>query len=175
MSSSPLVHVKGVRHRVAVSAMPQVAVPVGKLAEGHDFADNPDRRQLFIIPSKVSNKNLGTASHRLLEGFDIFPVLPSRFEKVGIKMGVSTVAVRKMIGPLGTQGDLNAFDGVKDQQAQFPVENIVFEYLIEVGARSALMSRVILFEGEQVGSKAIVVQVGEVMQGAVPVTNMHAA
>jgi hypothetical protein len=81
----------------------------------------------------------------------------------------------EIIGPLGAQGDLDALDGINDQQTQFPVENIEFEDLIEMGAGTALMGRVVLFEREAVGGQTIVVQMGEVMQGARSVTNLHAA
>ena len=106
------------------------------------------------------------------EPFVGFPVL----EKAVLEEEVAAVAESQQVGVMGTQRDFNPLDRFQDEQAEFAVEDVEIEHLVESGPLPEAMLRACarLLKENPVAAQAIVADVGEVAGNPVPIRDEQA-
>ena len=90
---------------------------------------------------------------------------------------MGTIANRKAVGPLRTDRHLDLLNGIHHQKAQLPVEHIQGQGRIETRTRHEGMLAVGTlrqFHAKPVGSQAVVVQVGQGLNGLLPIGDHQA-
>jgi hypothetical protein len=92
-----------------------------------------------------------------------------------IQVSMRSMPMGQVISPLGSDRDFDPFNGVEDQQTQFPVENVEVQDLSKAGSGLELMGCVVGLEGKPVGTETVIVQVLEIELGRKRIVNLHAA
>ena len=70
------------------------------------------------------NKQLIGAVQLFDQAFQVCLVPGRTVGMAGILMGMGAIAMGQDVGPLGTQRNLNPFDGVQHQQSQLTIKDI---------------------------------------------------
>jgi len=129
-------------------------------SKAHDLNKHPEREGIMALAVPVPemlNECFLAAIGFLLEFFNpafvFFGSQPWQICRVGVPEG--TVCVGEMIGKLGSDGNLDTFDGVHYQHSELSVEGVVVPYGIERCAGSDRVVR--LAEGIDISAEAIVV------------------
>jgi hypothetical protein len=145
------VHTVAMGYGIAVGAVAQLAIPFRELAQRHDFRYRPQRRQRFrvfaIVMLNEGFMALASFDFQFLALLGMVPVGRRFLKQAGIQMGVRAIAVCEAVGPAGTDRNSHALDGVEYQQAQFAVENVQVQNMIEAHARSESMAGMVGLEG----------------------------
>ena len=79
------------------------------------------------------------------------------------------MGMRKPVSPLGANRYLQAFYRIHHQQSELPIKHIETHNVIKAGARWKGVRSVVRLEGKPVSPKTVIIQVGEIVAGAVPV------
>lgn len=66
----------------------------------------------------------------------------------------------EMIGPAGTEGNLDPLNGVHDKKAEFTIKDIMLEDQVKISAGLEAMSRMILLERQPISRETVIVEMG---------------
>lgn len=92
-----------------------------------------------------------------------------------VEVGVWSVGVCHMVGPLRAQGYLDALDGIEQVQSECAIEGVEVQRVLKAGSVTETMSAVVCFEGQPVGGKTIVVDMPKAMAGVIGGVYAHPA
>jgi len=154
----------------------EVAVPAGKLTQRHNFANNPNRRQRFgVLQFVVTDKDFSGAFNFFLKCLAVFVITRAPMGQSRIQVGVRPVTVSHLVSPLAAHRHFDSFNGVKNQKAQFAIENIEVQNFFELGASPKAVRCMVCFERQPIADKPIVIQVLKIKFGLARVIDYHAA
>jgi len=89
-----------------------------------------------------------------------------------IQIAMRTIPVSHVIGPLRSQGNLNALSRIEYQQTKLSVKDVQVQYIIETGLPIEPVRSVVFLKGQPVSSQSVIVDVGEIMLGTLQIRNV---
>jgi hypothetical protein len=160
----------------AVSVALDVFVEAAEEAEGHYFADGPDRgaEHLVSLPI-VSDEVFVAAVQFFVQAAEGVGVAFGVSEDRDVFVGLGAVSVGEYVGPAGANGDFDPLDSFADELAEGAVKVVKVPEVVESGVGEELVGIALNGDREAVGRKAVVIVVLEAVQGAGLVGNDQAA
>ena len=100
-------------------------------------------------------------------------------DKVGrVHVPVWTMFFAQGIGDTSSKGYLNSFDGIHDQKAQFPIENVDIQYVLEGDAFLECVwayGRRLLLKSKKISGKTIVADITQIVPGFLSIRDNESA